>query len=139
MQIAAATQLYREVEFLLAWPPCESTGDGRYLQGYIDCLYQDHDGRLRIVDYKSNDVSADKCAPAAQRYEMQLAVYALATEQATGQPIGELVVYFLRPSVEHVFIWDDAARRRGIELVNAALEANLKSPDGPLAALRNPK
>jgi len=28
---------------------------------------------------------------------------------------------FLRPELEHRFAWDDAARRRAVELVNAAL------------------
>ena len=67
-----ATAVHREVEFLLAWPPGETNGDGRYLQGFIDCLYQDAAGDWHLVDYKTNDVTAADVARVAQQYEMQL-------------------------------------------------------------------
>ena len=50
---------------------------------------------------------------------MQMYVYALAAERALGEPPAELVLHFLRPGVEHVFPWNDAARTRAIEMVNA--------------------
>jgi ATP-dependent helicase/nuclease subunit A len=121
-QIAAAAVLHRELEFLLAWPPDhDNNGDGRFLQGYIDCLYQDAGGKWRLVDYKTNDLSASASAVAANRYEMQMFVYAMAAERALGKPPAELVVHFLRPGVEHILAWDKDARRRGIALVNEAL------------------
>ncbi|HEY4232108.1 MAG TPA: UvrD-helicase domain-containing protein [Lacipirellulaceae bacterium] len=121
-QLAAATAVHREIEFLLAWPPDRVNGDGRFLQGYIDCLYQDDDGEWHLIDYKTNDISAAACADAANRYEMQMVVYALAVERALGRPPAEIVIHFLRPGVEYNFAWDDAARRRGMALVNEALK-----------------
>lgn len=121
-QLADAKIVYRELDFLLAWPPGKTSGDdGQYLQGYIDCLYQDPDGRWHLLDYKSNDVSAAASRDEAARYEMQMVVYALAAEHALGQSPVELALHFLRPGVEHILTWDDAARRRGVELVNDAI------------------
>ena len=43
---------------------------------------------------------------------MQLYVYAMAAEQALGTPPTELVLQLLRPGIEHMFPWNDTARRR---------------------------
>jgi ATP-dependent exoDNAse (exonuclease V) beta subunit len=146
--LAEAAVAHRELEFLLAWPPGPQKGvrtlfqeSGmteslsrcspkkssdpflpRYLQGYIDCLYQDQQGDWHLVDYKTNNVTADACSQAARQYEMQLYVYAMAVERALGREPVELVLHFLRPGVEHVVAWDDAARRRGMELVSNAID-----------------
>jgi hypothetical protein len=52
---------------------------------------------------------------------MQLYVYALAVERALGVSPAELVLYFLRPGVEYVFPWNEAARERVKEMVDRAL------------------
>ena len=64
-----------------------------------------------------------------QQYEMQMVVYALAAERALGEPVAELALHFLRPGVEHILPWDDAARRRAIDVINQAITAavNLES------------
>jgi ATP-dependent helicase/nuclease subunit A len=118
-QMAQAAAVDREVEFLLAWPP------NCYLHGYIDCLYQDAEGRWHLVDYKTNKVSAADVAQVAPQYELQMYVYALAAERAFGEPPAELALHFLRPGIEHAFTWNDATRRRAIELVNQALANHL--------------
>jgi len=66
-QIAAAEEVHRELEFLLAWPPGNPQPGGRYLQGFIDCLYRDSTGQWRIVDYKTNRATADNLAVVIQR------------------------------------------------------------------------
>lgn len=123
-ELAEATATHRELEFLLAWPPgaADGRGDGRYLQGYVDCLYQDTRGDWHLVDYKTNNVTAEACRRVAERYEMQLYVYAMAVERALDRGPVELVLHFLRPGVEHVVAWDDRARRRGVEMVSEAME-----------------
>jgi hypothetical protein len=73
------------------------------------------------LDYKTNEVAAGQSAAAAQRYEMQIYVYALAAEQALGAPLAELALCFLRPGVEYDFPWNDGARRRCVELVQDAM------------------
>lgn len=114
-EMAVAREVHRELEFLLAWPP------GRYLQGFIDCLYCDAAGEWRIVDYKTNRVTAETLAGVAAEYEMQMFVYGLAAERILKRPPAELALYFLRPNLEYHFTWDAVARGRVVELVNRAL------------------
>ncbi len=154
-QLAAAKELFRELEFLLAWPPAGSGGDilsagrlapqeternvcptdqlvdknvcptagkdGRYLQGFIDCLYRGADGRWRLIDYKTNRTTAETLAATAAAYEMQMLVYALAAETILKLPPVELTLCFLRPGLEYHFDWNDAQRQHVIELVERAL------------------
>ncbi len=127
-QLASAKSLHREIEFLLAWPPNDS---GRYIRGFIDCLYQDAAGEWRIVDYKTNNISPAEVKQVVQGYEMQLYVYAMAVEQALGTPPTELVLELLRPGIEHVIRWNDTARRRATEMVNEAIAAALHDPQPP--------
>jgi ATP-dependent helicase/nuclease subunit A len=120
-RLALSRAIHREVEFLLAWPP------GSYLHGYIDCLYQDAEGRWRLIDFKTTKATAADVARMARQYEMQMYVYALAAERALGEPPAELALYFLRPGVEYTFPWNDAARRRAEDLVNQAIASQLDS------------
>ncbi len=126
VEIAAAKEVHRELEFLLAWPPraepqAALMPEQRYLQGFIDCLYRDAAGRWRLVDYKTNRVTADSLAATAAEYEMQMLVYALAAETVLGAPPTELALCFLRPGLEYHVAWDAAARRRVVAMVNAAM------------------
>jgi ATP-dependent helicase/nuclease subunit A len=119
--MAAARQVYAELEFLLAWPPGAPLPDGRYLQGFIDCLYQDAAGAWRLVDYKTNRVTGAEVEAEAAQYEMQMLLYGLAVERILKCPPAELVLCFLRPGVEHRFSWNDSARQRAVDLVNQAM------------------
>lgn len=122
-EIAAAREVYPEVEFLLAWPPGSHEPEGRYLQGFIDCLYQDAAGRWCVLDYKTNRATARTLAEVAAAYEMQMLVYGLAVERILGQPPAALVLHFLRPGLEVQFALDDAARKRVVELVEQGIAA----------------
>ncbi|HEY2881041.1 MAG TPA: hypothetical protein VGJ15_01375, partial [Pirellulales bacterium] len=68
-------------------------------------------------------VTAENVLAAAQQYEMQLGVYALAVEKILGQPPAELVVHFLRPAKEHQFVWNAAMRANTIDLVDKAIQS----------------
>jgi ATP-dependent helicase/nuclease subunit A len=103
-EIAAARCVLQEVEFLLPWP---EGGAQRYLHGYIDCLYQDTQGEWHLIDYKSNQVTADGVSALAKRYEMQMFVYSTACERSLGKRPNEIAVCFLRPGVEYKFSWND--------------------------------
>jgi ATP-dependent helicase/nuclease subunit A len=120
-QLAGAKKVFRELEFLLAWPPGESRPDGRYLQGFIDCLYRDANGGWRLIDYKTNQVTAETLPAKAAPYQMQMLVYALAAETILKCPPAELLLCFLRPGLEYHFDWNATARQHAIELVSGAL------------------
>jgi ATP-dependent exoDNAse (exonuclease V) beta subunit len=124
VELAAAREIHSELEFLLAWPPGERWPGGRFLQGFIDCIYRDASGGWRLIDYKTNrGVTPETLAAKAAPYEMQMLVYALAAETILKVPPVELALCFLQPGLEHHFPWDDAARRRVVELVNNAIQA----------------
>ncbi|MCO6044896.1 UvrD-helicase domain-containing protein [Aeoliella sp. ICT_H6.2] len=125
-ELAGAPEVHHEVEFTLTWPLGSTNADDRYLQGYLDCLYQAADGAWRVLDYKTNQVSAAGVEELATKYELQMLVYGLAVEQTWGKSPTELVLHFLRPGVEYAFKWNAAARDRAIELVESAL-AKLES------------
>ena len=118
-----AQVVHRELEFLIAWPPGRS-GDGPLVQGFIDCLYQDRQGRWHVLDYKTNRVAAADVPRAATAYEMQMLLYALAAEEVLGTSPASLVLYFLQPGVEHVFEWTPQSRARTIAMVDASLAAS---------------
>jgi len=120
-ELAAAAEVYRELEFLLPWPPGTGKPQEKYVQGFIDCLYRDASGAWHLIDYKTNRVTPKTLAATAARYEMQMLVYALAAERTLGSPPAELALCFLRTGDEHLFPWDDAARARVIEMVDRAI------------------
>lgn len=136
-ELASATVLHREVEFLLTWPPGQS--QGQYIQGFIDCLYQDKSGAWRIVDYKTNDVSAADIDYITSRYEMQLYVYALATERALGTSPTELVLQLLRPGIEHIIPWNNAARTRAVKMVSDAINTAVQEPNASEPSVLTPR
>ncbi len=117
------------MEFLLAWPPDGADAEGPFIQGFIDCLYQDSAGDWRLLDYKTNRISPQTISATVAGYEMQMLVYALAVERVLKRPPVEIVLHFLRGNIEHQFTWDEAAQRRAVELVNAGL-AGINDP-GP--------
>jgi ATP-dependent exoDNAse (exonuclease V) beta subunit len=120
--MAAAVEIHRELEFLLAWPPDRNDPAGPCLQGFIDCLYRDASGGWHVIDYKTNRVAAGELADVAAGYEMQMLVYGMAVERILGQAPKELTLCFLRPGLEYCFPWDDSARRKAVELVERAIE-----------------
>ena len=119
--LADARQVHRELEFLLAWPPEATRENGHYLQGYIDCLYEDAERRWHVLDYKTNRISADRVPAVAVEYEIQMFVYALAAQRVLGRMPEELTLYFLWPGVAHRFVWDESARERTRQQVNRAM------------------
>jgi ATP-dependent helicase/nuclease subunit A len=93
------------------------------LHGFIDCLYQDAEGRWHVLDYKTNRVAGGDVAAVAARYEMQLLLYALAAEQILSQPPASAVLHFLRTGQEFEQPYDDDARQRLVDFVTAATSA----------------
>src|SRR5690606_33623898 len=94
-ELAASPVVRREVEFLLPCAPAEEPTVGRYLHGFIDCVYQDAHGRWRLLDYKTNRLAAGGVKELADRYELQMMVYALACEQALGESLAECALIAL--------------------------------------------
>jgi ATP-dependent exoDNAse (exonuclease V) beta subunit len=133
-EIAQARSVRREVEFLLPWPEKGTQHFIKelrplfpYLRGYIDCLYQDAVGGWHLIDYKSNQVSAETVPAAAVAYALQMFVYREACRQALGVAPVECTLYFLRPGREFAFAFDDAQAREHTTQLTRAIEAQLSS------------
>lgn len=126
-ELAAAKVVRREVEFLLSWPPTSDQPTQRYFHGYIDCLYQGADDRWRLLDFKTNRVTAENLAAVANQYELQLLVYTLAIEQALGEPPAEVVLALLDAGDEWSFAWDATVKNLGIKRVEMAMQSLLVS------------
>ena len=74
-------------------------GDG-VLEGFIDLLFEE-DGKLVIVDYKTDAIDANAAEYIANdRYSEQAGSYALITEQVTGKRVKDVIFLFLRPKHE---------------------------------------
>ena len=86
--------------------------NGIVVEGYIDLLHRADDG-LVVVDYKTDDVGDDEALQAkVDRYQLQVAAYALAAEQAIGEPVARCVLVFAqngRPAREITIANDDLA------------------------------
>lgn len=106
LRMLQARRVEREVPFSLALTEKEAYadwGEGEdsvLVQGVVDCLIEEPDG-LVLVDYKTDAIHsrfADGFAEAQQvladRYRVQLDMYARAIEQIWKQPLKEKYLYF---------------------------------------------
>ncbi len=88
-ELSEAPQIHRELDFVLR-------AGSATLRGRIDLLYQNVKGDWRIVDYKSDRVDQSKLDAHAQRYELQMLLYAAAVQRHLAAPPNSAVLYFLR-------------------------------------------
>ena len=121
-QLASARCLLKEVDFILPGDRINESLAGRYLEGVIDCLYQDVDENWHLLDYKTNHVTADGLSAEAQHYEMQMFVYNLACEHALGIKPVESILHFLRPGLEYTSQQTEADRSRHVQEICRAIK-----------------
>lgn len=88
---ARAEAVEREFDFVMA-------AEDVVLRGQVDLWFEER-GRLVVVDYKTDQVSAGEAPERAASYAIQLQLYALALERLRGRFPEEAWVYFLRPGV----------------------------------------
>lgn len=119
-ELGSAGQIYREMDFVLDAGVAE-------LRGQIDLLYQDARGAWHIVDYKSDRVGREGLLPHAQRYELQMLVYAVAAGRHFNAAPADACLYFLRPGQTHTFALGEArfpqARQRVGDLAQRLVAA----------------
>jgi ATP-dependent helicase/nuclease subunit A len=82
------------------YPDCapEAAGELVLLQGIIDCLFEDGDGRLVLLDYKTDRTKGRTDKELAERYRVQLKLYERAVTDIWGRKPDELAVYFFDES-----------------------------------------
>ena len=109
---AVAPKRWRELPFTFEL-------DGRVLRGFIDLVFEE-EGKLTLVDFKTDQVAAGEANERASFYASQGGAYVMALEAATGLEVGDLVFSFLRLGVDVSCPVDDVLRQRVREAVAEA-------------------
>ncbi|WP_339289010.1 helicase-exonuclease AddAB subunit AddA [Ureibacillus sp. FSL K6-0786] len=99
-----AKKLYREVPFTLSVSDAE--GDSQMIQGIVDCLMQDYDGKWVLLDYKTDKIlpffeeEEALIAEMSKRYSVQIRLYAEAVEKILQIKVDEKVLYLFEAGKE---------------------------------------
>lgn len=102
-RLAAARRVMREVPFSRTVPAGRIRPDlaGNpaaeepvLIQGVIDCLFEDEEGRLVLVDYKTDRIWDGHVEAAAERHRFQLELYAESIGIILGRNVDEAHVFF---------------------------------------------
>ena len=92
-----APRLWPEIPVAAPIAPTDEAQEPVVVEGIIDLLYEDNDGQLVILDYKSDDLKADELDDRMkQHYQWQGAAYAAAVERATGKTVKDVQFLFVR-------------------------------------------
>ena len=92
-----AKQIRREMPFTIS--RVDEDGDAQIVQGIVDCLFEDAQGRWVLVDYKTDKIQAHFAEEPALskeilgRYAVQLRVYTEAIESILQIKVSEKVLY----------------------------------------------
>ena len=102
-EMRESVSLHREFPFSILAPaqrfyPDVGEGEEILLQGVIDCWFQRLDG-ITLVDFKTDRVTGATAQERSETYRGQLAAYAYALEQITGQKVTRRILWFLRPNL----------------------------------------
>ena len=96
-RLLGARRMWRELPFsqLLPvaefFPAVQDESARTFLQGVIDVLFEDEQGRLVLVDYKTDRRTDDDTM--RRRYGKQIQLYAAAVESITGREVAERYIY----------------------------------------------
>jgi ATP-dependent helicase/nuclease subunit A len=98
-------RIWREIPFLIGLSPSEALLDDLdayddseriRAQGVIDCLFQEADGGLILLDYKTDALkTSEQVTERTRHYLPQMRVYARAVESVFGTPPKEMYLCFL--------------------------------------------
>ena len=97
----SAVRMEREFKFSLLVPasryfPQGSEGEEVLLQGVVDCWFQNPDGTVTVVDFKTDAVTEDRLAERAESYRPQLEAYAGVLAQVLGAEVSRRSLWFFR-------------------------------------------
>ena len=89
----------REFKFSMLVPaadyyPDAEAGEEVLLQGVVDCWFEEADGTVTVVDFKTDRVTEHTVEARAREYRPQLEAYSRALSQALGLPVGRCVLWF---------------------------------------------
>ncbi len=95
-----AKNIYRELRFNVMLPADEFSQDERIkkesvlVQGVIDAVFEDENGEIILVDYKTDSVDEKNCEKVLkERYSTQLSYYKKAIELMLNKPVSKVLLY----------------------------------------------
>lgn len=80
--------LHREQQFVMG---IDEDGEERLIQGIIDAFFEEEDGRIVLVDYKTDRRKDEEYF--RKTYNLQQYAYKIAIENATGKKVKEAYLY----------------------------------------------
>ena len=96
-QLQQAKKIEKEKAFYIQIPAKEIYGqevaEWILVQGIIDLYYQDENGQLVLVDYKTDYVEKDGEQELVSKYAKQLQLYQYALEEAMNQKVVKSYIY----------------------------------------------
>ena len=107
-EICASPRVIREHRFNVKLPASEFTQDASLaaaldgetvlVQGVIDCFYENPDGTLTLIDYKTDHISPELDRDGAvqlllERHRLQLMYYKSACEKITAKRVSRVAIY----------------------------------------------
>jgi len=99
-RISRSGNVMREMRFNVNMPSAmfpgfAGAGDEKTIlvQGVIDCFFEDKDGNIVLLDYKTDHVLPGEEKILTDRYGAQLLIYAAAIEMMTGKKVKEIYIY----------------------------------------------
>ena len=98
-RLRRSPRVEREFKFSLLSPaadyyPGAERGEEVLLQGVVDCWFEEEDGTVTVLDFKTDQVSADEAPRRALDYRPQLDAYTRALSQAAGVTVGRKCLWF---------------------------------------------
>ena len=98
-ELKDAREIHKEQPFYINIPAKEIYEEAEdsekiLVQGIIDLYYTDKDGRLILVDYKTDKYGT--IAELEEKYKLQLELYKRALEDATGKKVDRASIWALR-------------------------------------------
>lgn len=99
-----AKQVYRELPFTLSI--VDEEGDSQIVQGILDCLMEDENGRWVLLDYKTDRILAPfqeepyLTNEMKKRYGVQLRIYSQAVESILQVKVDEKILYLYNAQKE---------------------------------------
>ena len=65
------------------------------MQGIIDLYYRNKQGKLILVDYKTDFVETENEKSLVEKYKKQIEIYKRAIEEGTGEKVSKTYIYSL--------------------------------------------
>ena len=93
------------------------------VEGFIDLLYEESDGQLVVLDYKTDSVSGAALDTRLDDYRLQGGVYALLTSEVLGRQVSRIEFVFAAAGETRVISDVAAVTNDARTRINALLPA----------------